>query len=79
MNHEHYQVYVISYDSLYYEGKRVYLKTSPKRTGVSNIQEARRFGSLDTARKELAKIKMGNPRIERHSVSVDPTPYEVIE
>lgn len=65
MNHDpHDTNYVISYDSLYNAGQRVYLRTSPKRTGVTDIQKARHFGSYTTALKELAKIKKGNPRIE---------------
>lgn len=88
MNYDSYRtVYVISYDSLYNAGQRVYLRTSPKRTGVSDIQKARRFSSLTTARNELTKIKKGNPRIEQHlagviqnhSAFIDPTALESIE
>lgn len=63
-------VYVISYDSKLNEGQRIYLRTSPKRVGVADLQQARRFGSLKSARAEAEKLKLGNPRIERHEVKV---------
>lgn len=65
-----YFVYVISYDSKLHEGQRIYLQTSPKRVGVEDIQHARRFGSLRSARDEAKKLKYGNPIIERHEVKV---------
>ena len=63
-------VYVISYDSKINEGERIYLRTNPKRTGVANIQDARRFSTLDIAMQEAAKLKFGNPRIERHATCI---------
>lgn len=59
-------VYVVVYDSKINEGQKLYLRTSPKRSSVTDIQQARRFSSLKNAQIEAKKLKFGNPRIERH-------------
>ena len=73
------QVYVISYDSKYNPGQRIYLQTSPSHRGVPDIQEAHCYTRLANAIKDAQSLKMGNPRVERHRILIDENPLEIIE
>lgn len=75
-------VYVIACDSKFCEGEKIYIRSShtpPYHTGVADINNARWFKALDTARKEAAYIKYGNPRIEQHKIYISEEALEIFE
>ena len=74
--------YVISYDSQYHEGQRLYLRLSgeqPTYSGVTDINDARWFRSLETAREKAKRMKHGNPRIERYEMVLSEAPLEIFD